>query len=64
MYLEIGLAIERIAGNQRYGVSSCCFIYIIIFTMHEKQTAREAYLESPQRYMMELFCERAKDFKL
>ena len=31
--------------------------------MHEKHTAREAYLESPERYMMELFCEKANDFK-
>ena len=25
--------------------------------MHGKHIAREAYLESPQKYMMELFCE-------
>ena len=31
--------------------------------MPEKHIAREAYLESPQRYMMELFCKRANDFK-
>ena len=31
--------------------------------MHEKHIARKAYLESPQRYVMELFGERAKDFK-
>ena len=30
--------------------------------MHEKYIAREAYLESPQRYMMQLFYERANDF--
>ena len=28
-----------------------------------KDIAREAYLESLQRYMMELFCERGNDFK-
>ena len=39
------------------------FIYVIIFTMHEKHIAREPYLESPQRYMMKLFGERADDFK-
>ena len=31
--------------------------------MHEKHIARGTYLESPQIYMMELFCERANDFK-
>ena len=31
--------------------------------MHEKYIAREQYLESPERYMMELLCERAIDFK-
>ena len=31
--------------------------------MHEKHTAREAYLESLQRCMVELFCKRANDFK-
>ena len=31
--------------------------------MKNIQLAREAYLESPQRYMMELFCERVNDFK-
>ena len=31
--------------------------------MHGKHIARKACLESPQRYMMELFCERANDFK-
>ena len=32
--------------------------------MHGKHIAKEAYLESLQRYMMELVCERANDFKL
>ena len=31
--------------------------------MHEKHKDREAYLEFPQRYIMELFCKRANDFK-
>ena len=31
--------------------------------MHKKHISREAYLESPQRYMMELFCKRANDFR-
>ena len=31
--------------------------------MHEKHIAREAYLESPKRYILEVFCERANDFK-
>ena len=31
--------------------------------MREKHIAREIYFESPQRYEMELFCERANDFK-
>ena len=31
--------------------------------MPEKHIATEAYLESPQRYMMELFYARAIDFK-
>ena len=30
--------------------------------MHEKHTARETDLKSPQRYMKELFCERNNDF--
>ena len=33
------------------------------FCKHEKHIAGETYLESPQRYMMEFFCERANDFK-
>ena len=31
--------------------------------MYKKHIARETYLESPQRYMMEPFCERGNDFK-
>ena len=31
--------------------------------MHEKYIARETYVESPQKYMMEPFFERANDFK-
>ena len=31
--------------------------------MHEKHVARETYLESPGRNMMEPFCKRTKDFK-
>ena len=31
--------------------------------MHGKHITREAYLESPQKYMMEEFCERVTDFK-
>ena len=31
--------------------------------MNEKFIVREAYMEPPQRYMMELFCERANNFK-
>ena len=31
--------------------------------MHEKYIARETYLESPERYVMEPFCKRANDFK-
>ena len=42
---------------------SCYFIYVIIVRVHEKHIAREVYLESPQRYMMELFCETANEFK-
>ena len=30
--------------------------------MHEKHIARGTYLEPSQRYMMELFSERANDF--
>ena len=32
--------------------------------MYKKHIATEAYLESPQIYMMKLFCERTNDFKL
>ena len=32
--------------------------------MHENHIVRKGYLESPQKYMMELLCERANDFKL
>ena len=31
--------------------------------MHEKHIARETYLESSERCMIELFLERANDFK-
>ena len=33
-------------------------VSLVIFTMYEKHMAREAHLESPQRYMMEVFRER------
>ena len=31
--------------------------------MPERHIAREAYLEFPQKHMIELFCEIANDFK-
>ena len=34
------------------------YLYVILFIIHEKNIAREAYLESPQRYMMEFFLQK------
>ena len=31
------------------------YLYVILFIIHEKHISREAYLESPQRYMIGFF---------
>ena len=49
------LNIKRKLKNLWEDCCCCYFIYFIIFIMHGKHIAREAYLESPQKYMMELF---------
>ena len=79
MYLKISLLLKELQGTRDTlymkrqlknlwadcccCLPSCYFIYAIIFTMYRKHIAREAYLESPQKYTMELFCKRANDFK-
>ena len=57
MYLKIGLSLKELQGTR-----DRLYIKSSLKTFEQIVVAVYLYLKSSQRYMMELFCERANDF--